>query len=146
MPIKPENIKNSIITALKEKGFKLTPQRLQIIDIMAHDRSHPSAMTLYKKARKKIPSISISTVYLTLALLKKYGLIKELEFNEMDNRYDGNTTKHVNLICAACGIIEDFEAELPVSTNIVQKRTGFRAYDTRMEYYGYCRKCNVKNR
>ena len=123
--------------------MKLTRQRLEVISALAEDNSHPSALTLYRMARGKVPTISLSTVYYTLNLLKKHRLIKELEFYDMDNRYEGNTANHLNLICIQCGNIQDFSETVPISLSneTVEERTGFRAVDMRMEYYGYCGGC-----
>jgi Fe2+ or Zn2+ uptake regulation protein len=129
------------VKALREKGFKLTPQRLLIIDILAGQKTHPSAQTLVRQAREKAPKISMSTVYYTLNLLKSLKLIKELDFYDMDNRYEANTADHLNLICVECGKIEDFMNGLPAATGEIEKRTGFRAHEMRLEYYGYCKEC-----
>jgi len=139
--IKREQIKKSIIQGLREKGLKLTSQRLEVIDVLTRDKSHPSALSIFKKARERYPSISLSTVYYTLALLKKHRLIRELEFEAMDNRYDMDTDNHLNLICTNCGRIEDFTDSVPVSPEVVERLTGFAAHDMRFEYYGLCRQC-----
>jgi Fur family transcriptional regulator, peroxide stress response regulator len=129
------------VKALRDKGFKLTPQRLLVIEILADGTSHPSAQTLVRQAREKAPKISVSTVYYTLNLLKKLKLIKELDFYDMDNRYEANTGDHLNLICLACGKIQDFMEGVPFSPGKIEKQTGFRANEMRLEYYGYCRDC-----
>jgi Fur family peroxide stress response transcriptional regulator len=126
---------------LREKGFKLTPQRLLIIDILIEGKTHPSAQALVEKAREKAPRISTSTIYYTLNLLKKLKLIKELDFHAMDNRYEVNTADHLNLICLACGKIQDFMEGVPASSGEIEERTGFRAHEMRLEYYGYCKEC-----
>lgn len=128
--------------ALQEKGLKLTEQRLLIIDLLAEGKSHPSAQTLVQRARKKAPRISMSTVYYTLNLLKALKLIKELDFYDMDNRYDTNTADHLNLICLACGKIEDFTESVPATAESILERTGFRTHEKRLEYYGYCKDCS----
>jgi Fur family transcriptional regulator, peroxide stress response regulator len=64
----------------------------------------------------------------------------------MDNRYEGNTTNHLNLVCLQCGSIQDFTEDLPFPGKIVEAQTGFHAIDTRMEYYGYCRECKTQKR
>jgi len=140
-PINPEEIINNIIKLFREKGLKITPQRLEVINVLAHDAGHPSALAIFRKARVNAPTISLSTVYYTLTMLKKHRLVKELEFNGMDNRYEGNTSHHLNLICIRCGSIQDFIEEMPFSTRKVEEGIGFHAVDTRMEYYGYCREC-----
>lgn len=136
-----ESIERELIRSLREKGYKLTPQRLEIISLLAKDATHPGAMEILKRARKKAPRISMSTVYYTLDMLKKEGLIHELEFYDRENRYDVNVAEHINLICKACGKIEDFPGALPFTVGIVEDKTGFKPVGMRFEYYGYCKEC-----
>jgi Fe2+ or Zn2+ uptake regulation protein len=139
--MKSQDIKRRIIEGMKKRGLKLTRQRLEIIDIISREKSHPSASFIFMEARKKEPSISLSTVYYTLDAVKRAGLIKELEFNDRDSRYEGDISDHVNLICKSCGKIEDFRAPKPVPLAKVKKKTGFMADSVRYEYYGLCREC-----
>jgi Fe2+ or Zn2+ uptake regulation protein len=135
-----------LIERLREKGYKITPQRLEIIRLLSRDRSHPGAMDILQKVRKKSPQISMSTVYYTLDMLKKEGLIRELEFYDRDNRYDVNLSNHINLVCQKCGKIEDFADAVPVSSAMIEEKTGFRPEGMRFEYYGYCKTCMGKLR
>jgi Fur family peroxide stress response transcriptional regulator len=143
--IESSGIKKKILADLRDKGFKHTPQRLIIIDILANTKSHPSAQTIFRQAREKAPKISMSTVYYTLNLLKEHKLIRELEFYDMDNRYEANTDNHLNLICVECGKIQDYNDELPFSHRDIEEQTGFKALEMRLEYYGYCTDC-MKNK
>jgi Fur family peroxide stress response transcriptional regulator len=143
---RPQEIENKLIAGLREKGYKLTPQRLEIIKLLSHDRSHPGAMDILEKVRQKAPKISMSTVYYTLDMLKKEGLIQELEFYDQDNRYDVNVLNHVNLICRSCGQIEDFTGAVPFYSEMIEARTGFRPLGMRFEYYGYCKRCRGKKK
>jgi Fur family peroxide stress response transcriptional regulator len=140
----PHDIEAKLKKSLREKGYKLTAQRLEIIGLLARDMTHPGAMDILKKVRKKVPQVSMSTVYYTLDMLKKEGLIHEIEFYDRDNRYDVNVTSHINLICKKCGKIEDFPGELPNFSEAVKKRTGFHPVGMRFEYYGYCKECRRK--
>ena len=140
----PQEIELKLIESLWEKGYKLTPQRREIIKLLSHDRSHPGAMDILHKLKKTAPKISMSTVYYTLDILKKEGLIQELEFYDRDNRYDVNVSNHINLICRKCGKIEDFVEPLPFSSEMIEDKTGFRPVATRFEYYGYCKRCRRK--
>ena len=142
----PQEIEQKLITSLREKGYKLTPQRLEIIRILSRERSHPGAMDILQKVRKKSPQISMSTVYYTLDMLKKEGLIGDLEFYDRDNRYDVNVENHINLICRKCGKIEDFTEAVPFSSEMIEAQTGFRPVGMRFEYYGYCKGCRGKLR
>ena len=139
-----EKVKKKLINGLKEKGYRLTLQRLRIIDLLSKETTHPGAVYILKKVREKAPQISMSTVYYTLDILKKEGLIRELEFYDRENRYDVNVSNHLNLICMKCGMIEDFNQDLPVSAQKVEKETGFLPFQMRFEYYGYCKKCRRK--
>jgi Fur family peroxide stress response transcriptional regulator len=142
----PQEIERKLIASLREKGYKMTPQRFEIIKLLARDKSHPGAMDILRRVRKKAPQISMSTVYYTLDMLKKEGLIQELEFYDRDNRYDVNVLNHINLICKWCGKIEDFTEALPFSSKMIEKKAGFRPEGMRFEYYGHCRKCQGKRR
>lgn len=140
----PEEIEHRLIKRLREKGYKLTSQRLEIIRLLARDRTHPGAGDIFRKVRKRVPQISMSTVYYTLDMLKKEGLLRELEFYDQDNRYDVTVADHVNLICKKCGKISDLPGELPFSAETVLSETGFQPVTMRFEYYGYCKECRRK--
>jgi Fe2+ or Zn2+ uptake regulation protein len=139
--MKAEEIRARIIRGMKEKGLKLTSQRLTIIRVIANKNSHPGAADVFSEARKHAPRISLSTVYYTLDVLRRAGLIKELEFDDRDSRYEGDISDHLNLVCRACGRIEDYQATRPSPSEDVEKKTGFRVDGVRLEYYGLCRKC-----
>jgi Fe2+ or Zn2+ uptake regulation protein len=143
---KPRDIEQTIISSLQDKGYKLTPQRREIIRLLSRNKSHPGAMDIFQRVRKKAPRLSMSTVYYTLDMLKKEGLIQELEFYDRDNRYDVNLSDHINLICRKCGKIEDFMEAAPLPSEMIEGKTGFRPIGMRFEYYGYCRKCQSKRR
>ena len=132
----------SIIQKLREKGLKLTSQRLAIIEVLVDKTPvHPGADLIYREAKKKVKSLSLSTVYSTLNELSKQGIIKMLEFDRMENRYEANMAEHINLICKGCKKIMDYKPPFIVDTNEIAKRCRFRVTDSRLEYYGYCQEC-----
>jgi Fe2+ or Zn2+ uptake regulation protein len=137
--------KDAIISQLRKKRLKVTPQRLAIIDVLIERKDlHPGARLVYKKAKRKKKSLSLSTTYATLNKLSCHGIFKTLQFDSMENRYEGNLEEHLNLVCERCGKILDYEV-LPVADQQeIAKKTGFSVTDTRLEYYGYCRDCHAK--
>ena len=135
-----------MIAGLREKGYKLTSQRLKIIGLLSRDMTHPGASDILRRVRQRAPQISMSTVYYTLDMLKREGLLQELQFYDRDNRYDVNVTNHINLICKKCGRIEDFPGEIPLSYARVRERTDFQAVGMRYEYYGFCKACRKTRR
>ena len=134
--------KESMISQMRKKGLKVTPQRLAIIDVLIEQMdSHPGASLIYKKAKKKKKSLSLSTTYSTLNEFSRHGIIKTLQFDKMEDRYDGNLEEHINLICERCKKILDYNVPITVDPKRVVKKTGFLITDTRLEYYGLCREC-----
>jgi len=138
-------MKESIIKKMREKRLKLTPQRLAVIEVLADKTPfHPSADLIYREAGKKVKSLSLSTVYSILNELSKHGIIKILEFDKMENRYEVNTTEHFNLICKGCKKIIDYKPPFIIDTDEIVKRFSFQVTDSRLEYYGYCQECRKK--
>ena len=130
---------------MKERGLKITPQRIAIIDVLADKTlSHPGANYIYREARKKAKSLSLSTVYATLNELCRLGIIKMLEFDKMENRYEGNINPHINLICKSCNRIWDYSLPVSIDPKEIIKKSRFWITDTRLEYYGYCQSCRKK--
>jgi len=135
-------MKASIIRKLREQRLKLTPQRMAIVDALVEKTSlHPGASLIYKEARKKARSLSLSTVYATLNEFSRLGIIKMLEFDKMENRYEGNITAHINLVCKGCKKIVDYKLPVAIDPKEVIRKARFWVIDTRLEYYGYCQDC-----
>lgn len=114
---------------------------MEVIRILAHDGTHPSARMILKAARAKVPDMSTSTVYYTLGLLKKEGLAKELEFYDMGNRYESEMGDHIDLICTCCGSIANFGQESDATRERIRETARFEPNRMRYEYYGLCDKC-----
>jgi Fur family transcriptional regulator, peroxide stress response regulator len=66
-----------------------------------------------------------------------------LQFDKMENRYEGNLEEHINLICEHCKKILDYKVPTAVEKREVAKKTGFSVTDARLEYYGLCRECRT---
>ncbi|MGW8320793.1 MAG: Fur family transcriptional regulator, partial [Thermodesulfobacteriota bacterium] len=80
--------KDQVVAQMREKGLRVTPQREAILDYLLATDEHPSVRKIWEAARKSVPGISLSTVYSSVSELSRLGLVKELEFNEMENRYE----------------------------------------------------------
>lgn len=135
--------KETVIQHLKEKGLSITSSRLAIIDVLVEQgHHHPGASFIYREARKKHKSLSLSTTYATINEFIRHGIIKALEFDGRENRCEGNLDEHVNLICDRCGAIIDYKVPVSVDRVDVAKTTGFVITGNRWEYYGYCQDCS----
>jgi Fur family transcriptional regulator, peroxide stress response regulator len=134
-----------IVDSLRSQGFRVTPQRVAIVEYMMNTDSHPSAEDLYNAIKKKYPMVSLATVYKTLELLVKMGVVKELSFPD-GARYDANAATHINLVCLNCGKIEDTsdERSLKELESNIAKRSKYQILGRRFELYGYCSQCQSK--
>lgn len=128
----------------RDIGFKLTPQRLAILDYLEGNREHPSAEDIYRSVLKKFPTISFATVYTTLAALKQKGRLLELTSDPSKKRYDPETRNHGHLVCVSCKRIVDVpvEYELVLPKSVKQN---FAITGSHVEFHGLCPECKIKN-
>jgi Fur family transcriptional regulator, peroxide stress response regulator len=89
----------------------MTHQRIEIFREVAKSGDHPDAETVYKGVRRRIPSVSLDTVYRTLWLLLDLGLITTLGPPRDRARFDGNVSTHHHFVCTKCGVAHDFYSE-----------------------------------
>jgi len=137
--------KEFFISRLRDKGLKVTSQRLAIIDVMLEKgHLHPGAALVFEEARKRVRGLSLSTVYATLHEFYRRGIFKMIEFDRMENRFDKNIDEHLHLICRKCGKIIDYPSPGTLRRAELEKNAGFRITDSRLEYYGYCRECGER--
>ncbi|NPA91516.1 MAG: transcriptional repressor [Chloroflexi bacterium] len=138
------------IHTLMAHGVRMTPQREAILKYLAQARTHPTAAEVYEAVRREFPHVARATVYNTLNLLVRLGLIIELRREDGAVRYETDLAPHINLICISCGRVEDVhleeEEEIPSSRVMlaIQDR-GFRVLYTRVDVYGLCRECRLKD-
>ncbi len=128
---------------LKANKLKVTPQRLAIYTYLLNTTAHPTVETIYNDLKEDFPTMSLATVYKTVASLRDVHLVKEFNVSEDSNRYDANVDFHSHVICTKCHSVSDYFGDIDISENIdeIQKMSGFKinAYD--VNFYGLCEKC-----
>ncbi|MCA9827242.1 MAG: transcriptional repressor [Nitrosopumilus sp.] len=133
-----------LVTSLRKEGFRITPQRIAIVEYLLKTEEHPSADHIHKTIQKKYPMVSLSTVYKTLDLLKEKKLVSEIEV-EGEARFDAHTDEHINLVCMNCGKIEDVdENSLKEIQNRAAKKSKYLIVKSSFEMFGYCTNCKSK--
>ena len=137
---------DELITALKERDFRLTPQRVELVRLIASSEGHPSAAQLYARIKRQFPTISQATIYKTLALLKELGQVLEIDLRD-DSHYDGNRPQpHPHLICMKCNKIVDGEASLDQeSIRKMEKASGYTILRPQISLYGLCPDCKKES-
>ncbi len=142
----PQSRFEQLVTKLKTRGYRLTPQRVALLKIISASTGHPTATQMYEQIRHQFPTTTLATVYKTLALLKETGEILELEFSGAENRYDGNKPyPHPHLICTHCNRIIDPEIDLMKQVPAqISRSTGYKIVGHRFDIYGICPQCQRK--
>jgi Fur family peroxide stress response transcriptional regulator len=133
----------NMIKKLRERHFRITPQRILILKILALSDGHPSVEDIYEQVKRDFPTTSLATVYKTVTLLKELKEVLELGFAEGGNRYDGKKPyPHPHLICTKCRKIFDPDLEsLEGLTQELVSETGFRITSHRLDFFGICPDC-----
>ncbi len=93
--------------ALRSSGLRLTHQRLEVAREIATTETHPDVETIYRGIRVRIPTISLDTVYRTIATLEGLGLVSRVDVTAGPGRYDANLHHHHHFVCTRCGLIRD---------------------------------------
>ena len=140
-----ENNFESVLDKLKSKGYKLTPQRKVVIDIiMCNNHMHLNTEEIYEQVKKKYPNIGLATVYRTLIVLDELEIITKMNFDDGCVRYEMHSSdhQHHHLICRNCGkvieVMEDLLEDLEIT---VEKKYNFKIIDHTLKIYGLCEDC-----
>jgi len=133
----------NIVTKLSEKGYRLTPQRLMILSAIENSDDHISAEEIYAQVVAKYPNVNISTVYRTLELLKRLGLVTETDLGGGRVRYHpADRGHHHHLVCTECGAIIDLDESLLSSLESrLLREYKFIADLKHLAIFGHCTNC-----
>jgi Fur family transcriptional regulator, ferric uptake regulator len=122
--------------------MRMTTQRRVILEELAKVTSHPTADDLYERVRRRLPRISLGTVYRNLELLSQAGLILRLSAAGAQRRFDATTSQHYHIRCTRCGRVDDVKLK---TTNklekALQKRCDYRVTGHWLEFTGICPSC-----
>jgi Fur family transcriptional regulator, peroxide stress response regulator len=134
-------------TVSRKAGVKLTHQRLEIFREIAASLEHPDAEAVFRAVRRRMPTVSLDTVYRTLWLLNDLGLITTLGPRRESVRFDANLSRHHHFICTRCGLTRDFEsAELDALTIPTSVKALGRAETAQVEVRGVCLRCGKETK
>ncbi len=147
---------------LKEKGLKVTNQRLLVLQVLAeHGDEHMTAEDIFELVKEDCPEIGLATIYRTVQLLLDMQLVDRIMLDDGCVRYEigdfldeqeGRRHHHHHLICMECGNVSAFRDDLLDDLEAyIEKKTGFQVTDHELKFYGVCRKCrkeknNEKNK
>jgi Fur family peroxide stress response transcriptional regulator len=130
----------NLIQKLRSHGIAVTPQRLAVLSVLENRRDHPSAEKLFQEVRRQLPAISFNTVYKTLEVLHRKGLVLKVNPLHETARYDGFTGPHAHLICRECHKIMDVDWE-GHQTFPPEALQGFLVEHQTFTLWGLCPEC-----
>lgn len=141
----PELSDKEFVTRIREHGLRLTPQRLAVYRVLVENDQHPTAAMVFEQLRGQLPSLSQATVYNTLQVFVKKGLVHEIgDAGDGSTHYDADIKPHINLICVRCHQIVDYHDERIAEVySLLAEDSGYAIQGVRMAYYGLCPECQM---
>lgn len=153
--MRQEKVQELLKVKLREKGLKVTQQRLLVLQALAaNSGSHMAAEDIYELIREDYPDIGLATVYRTLQLLLEMQLVDRINLDdgcvryEIGHLFEGDTKhNHHHLICRTCGKVLPFEDDLLEELERhIEEDTGFHVLDHELKFYGQCKECLNKSK
>ena len=132
---------------LYERGYKMTPQRKEILQIFVDHPEHLSAEDVYGLLREKESEIGLATVYRALDLLSNLGILVQIDFGDGCARYELNTADpnvhhHHHLICVKCKKVIEFDEDLlDELEEVISRKSGDKILNHEVKFFGYCKDC-----
>jgi len=137
----------AVTALLRDKGFKVTPQRLAIYDMLARTKSHPSAEMIFAELEPMYPTMSLATVYKTIDILHEVGLVQILNVGEDSFRYDACTDNHPHIRCLVCGRVDDLEGiDLEPLIAAAAAKTNYNLTGQQFYFFGTCPDCQKQGK
>ena len=127
---------------LKRKNIRISYQRLKVLEFLASHKCHPTVDQIYSSLNKEIPTLSKTTVYSTLNALADAGMIRAINIEDHEVRYDITVENHGHFKCEACGGIYDFNVDM--DSLVTEDLKGFEIKDRNVYFKGICPECAKK--
>jgi Fur family ferric uptake transcriptional regulator/Fur family peroxide stress response transcriptional regulator len=135
-------MENSLAAALRERGQRVTPQRLMVARVLSDLDRHVTAEVVFDELGRRMPGVSLPTVYATLDLLESIGLIRRVASERGAVVYDPRTDDHHHLVCRGCGAIVDVDAPIEADALLSAARSaGFAPDHAQVVVRGLCADC-----
>src|ERR671911_1257994 len=127
---------------LRRSGYTLTSQRRAVLDALSRAKGHPSAEDVYLIVKQENPRVALGTVYQALSVLEEIGVIGSKHWSESPTRYDLNLEPHLDIRCAACGVVSEIPGvELGGLEENIRHNTPYEVTRTTIVVEGLCPSC-----
>lgn len=127
---------------LEDTSLRMTKQRQVILEELRAITSHPTADEMYDLVRRRLPNVSLGTVYRNLEILAESGVVRKIDIGGTKKRFDGNVDEHHHLRCTICGRVDDLHINTDVDLEaLAAMMTDYTILRHRLEFIGICPKC-----
>ncbi len=142
-PIDVDFMMDRFVTACRERGFSVTPQRLALYRALLGNRGHPTPEMLFAEVREQMPTLSLATVYKAIDTFKEMDLIRELRVPEDHRmRLDADMRRHHHLVCVRCREVMDLHLDLAGDLSFPPDSvSGFEVHSFTVQLSGVCSEC-----
>jgi Fur family peroxide stress response transcriptional regulator len=127
-------------------GFRFTPQRQHVYGVLLQKRDHPTAETVFLRAKQEMPDISMATVYNCLDALVKCGLVKAVHRDRGATQFCPNMHEHCHFYCEVCGGVFDIDFAAEIKKPQIAVPEGFKPTQFDLSIRGYCPDCAPQRR
>lgn len=125
-------------------GLRMTPQRREVFEVLTAGGEHPTATEVFMAVKRRMPTISLATVYNCLEALVEGGLVKQVNVDREATRYCANLEDHVHFICTSCGRVHDVQVgDQEAWESAFRIPEGFRVEQYDVNLRGLCSDCNA---
>ena len=148
MPVPESEVERRVTLfsqGMRKSGLRLTHQRLEVAREIAGSDTHPDVEAIYRGVQDRVPTMSLDTVYRTLAALTELGLIKRVNAIAGPARYDANPVQHHHFVCTRCGLVRDlYSANLDAVRAPEESSVFGRVQSVEVQLRGVCEECKQK--
>ena len=142
-PVEKKKLGDDLSERLSTRGFRFTPQRRHVYDVLLQKRDHPTAEEVFIRAKSAMPEISMATVYNCLDTLVKCGVVRQVTVDRGATRFCPNMQDHCHFYCDSCDAV--FDVNLPTNNGTGLKLPkGFTADRYEIAIHGRCPGCSTR--
>ena len=141
-----QTISPELTTRLRAAGYKITPPRLAVLEVILNQGEHLNPTEILQRARVVHPRVERASIYRTLELLTQLRIVRPIYLGESGPIYIRTEGGHHHLVCSHCGVVIDFEqCSADDLANDLSARFGFTIQSHLLEFYGLCARCKTIN-
>lgn len=141
-PVENRKFERELGERLATSGFRFTPHRQCVYDVLLQKRDHPTAEEVFIRAKRAMPEISHATVYNCLDALVQCGLVRQVQLQRGATRFCPNMEEHCHYYCDKCGAV--FDVPLTADSAVIPRPKGFRIDHYEIAVHGLCAECARK--